>query len=39
MNGRYRTHSGHWFALALNGSVANDRGCVKTVLHVVLAQD
>jgi hypothetical protein len=29
-DGRYRMHSGHCSALALNGSVANDPGCVKT---------
>jgi hypothetical protein len=28
--GRYWGHSGHWPALARNGSVANDPGCVKT---------
>src|SRR5665647_248436 len=29
-DGRYRMHSGHCSALALNGSVANDPGRVKT---------
>jgi len=31
--------SGQVPASTLTNSVANDRGCVKTVLHVVLAQD